>query len=470
MTIGIQFGGLASGLDTGAIIDAILAVEGRPIRVLEARKQDDQQKLTLLGTFDGLLKTLRDKVTELKRASEFFAHTLTAGEEGVAAFTLGGSAEAGAHTLEVLSLASADRYAFTGVADPEAALGTGTISFGYGANTYSIDVVAGSDNLNDIAAAINTAAADDVTATVVNAGTETTPSYQLVIAGDDTGADHVITGLASTVAGLTGATRVSTATNARVVIDGLTVERSTNLFADVLPGVSFSVSRVNAGAPMSFTVALDPAGIKTNIQELVDAYNAVVDFVGKQNTYSTEAGPGGLLFGDSALESVRSTLRRALFGVDISTVVGDTEGYSTLGLIGIELQSDGTLEIDSAKLEEKLTGNLDLFSDFFRKEGVATDYSDFGVLGRLDGMLDDLLDDSTAPNGRNVDGLLDARKSSIQRLISDHDDEIERLELRLERLEESLVLKFSNLEQLMSGLQSQQAFLNANLASLNTRR
>jgi flagellar capping protein FliD len=92
------------------------------------------------------------------------------------------------------------------------------------------------------------------------------------------------------------------------------------------------------------------------------------------------------------------------------------------------------------------------------------------VLGRLEGMLDDLLDDSTAPNGRNVDGLLDARKATIQRHISDHDDEIERLELRLERLEESLVLKFSNLEQLMSGLQSQQAFLNANLASLNTRR
>ncbi len=470
MTLGgIQFGGLASGLDTGAIIDAILQAESRSLRAVESRKKGEQSKLTLLGTFEGLVNKLRDKARDLQAASNFFAHKLTVGEEGIATFTLGGSAVAGAHTLEVQSLASADRYAFAGVADPTAVLGAGTISFTYGTTPYSVNVAAGS-NLNDVAAAINSAAGADVTASVVNAGTSTSPSYQLVLAGDDTGADFTLTGLTSSVAGLTGATRVSSASNAQVVIDGLTVQRSTNLFSDVLPGVSFSVSRKTALAtPMSFTVDLDPSGMKENVKSFVDAYNEVVAFINKQNTFTQEAGVGGELFGDRALDSVRSTLRRALFNVDLSTVVADGEGYSTLSLIGIGLQGDGTLKIDDAKLEAKLNGNLDLFSEFFRHEGVATDHSDKGVFGRVDGMLDDLLDSSTAPDGRRLDGLIGGRKASIQRQTKDFDKEIERLQTRLDKLEESLVQKFAALERLMSGLQSQQTFLGATSA-IGSRR
>jgi len=463
MTLGgIQFGGLASGLDTGAIIDAIMAVEGRSLSAVKNRKQDEQQKLTLLGTFEGLLNKLRDQARDLQAAGKFFANKLTVGEEGVATITLAGSAEAGAHTLAVNSLASADRYAFAGVADPEAALGTGTLHFAYGANTYDIAVTAGSDNLNDIAAAINSAAGADVTASVVNAGTSAAPSYQLVIAGDETGADFAITGLTSGVAGLTGATRVSTASNAEVVIDGLTVQRSGNLFSDVLPGVSFTVSRKTAlDAPLSFTIDVDPKGIETNIKGFVDAYNDVMKFINDQNTFTQKDGAGGLLFGDGALDSVRTTLRRALFNVDLGTVVADQQGYSTLGLLGINLQADGTLEVDSDKLEKKLSGNLDLFADFFRHAGVAANHSDAGLLGRVEGMLDDLLDDSKTPDDKKVEGLIHGRKTSIGRQMKGFDDEIDRLQFRLDSLEQSLVQKFAALEQLMSGLQSQQAFLGA---------
>src|SRR5262249_59469247 len=126
------------------------------------------------------------------------------------------------------------------------------------------------------------------TATVVNVGTDAAPSYQLVLAGDETGADFAITGLSSTVPGLGAATQVSTASNASVVIDGLAVQRSTNVFSDVVPGVTFTVSRkTDFGAPLTFTVAVDPDGMRTNIEGFVDAYNKVVQFVNDQNTFST---------------------------------------------------------------------------------------------------------------------------------------------------------------------------------------
>jgi flagellar hook-associated protein 2 len=460
MTLGgIQFGGLASGLDTGAIIDAILLAEGRTLRSVQNRKEDEQKRLTLLGTFEGLLNTLRDKARDLQSAGNFFAHELSVGEEGIASFTLSGSAVAGAHTLEVLSLAAADRYAFAGVADPEAALGGGTLSFSYGATPYSVSVAAGS-SLIDVAKAINDAAGDDVTATIVNTGTASSPAYQLVLAGDDTGADFTITGLTSSVTGLSGATRVSTASNASAIVDGLAVQRSSNLFSDVLPGISFTVLRTTE-APLSFTVDVDTEGIQANVQEFVDAYNAVVEFMNDQNSFSIEDGAGGELFGDSALDTVRSTLRRALFSVDIGTVVADQEGYTTLGLLGIDVQTDGTLEVDSTQLAEKLNGNLDLFSEFFRREGTAVDHSDKGLFGRVDGMLDDLLDNSTTPSGARVDGLIAGRKSSLQRQVANYDKDLTRLEERLDLLEQTLVQKFATLERLMAGLQSQQAFLGA---------
>ncbi len=453
MTLGpIQFGGLASGLDTGAIIDAILRVERRPIDVLENRKEDERQKLSLLGTFEGLVKALRDKAEDLRLESNFFAHELTVGEEGIADFTLSGSAQDGAHTLQVIALAQSDRYAYAGVADPDTALGTGTISFTYDGTAYTVDVVAGQDTLNGIAAAINATAGDAVDATVVNVGTSSSPSYQLVIAGDDTGADFAVQGLTTSVAGLTGQTQLTAAANASIVVDGLAVQRSGNLFADVLPGISFTVSAV--GGPMTFAVEKDVEGIRANLQELVDAYNEVIDFINQQSSFSQETGPGGRLFGDGALESVRGALRRALFSVDPDVVAADSEGYSSLGLVGIELQSDGRLKIDEQTFDEKLSANLDALANLFRDDTA-------GVLVELATELDALIEHGTTPTGKIVDGLFDARRDAVNRLIRGIDDDIDRMEENLDKLEESLVRRFSALEDLLGGLNAQSSFLSS---------
>ena len=58
-------------------------------------------------------------------------------------------------------------------------------------------------SLNDVAAAINTAAAGKVAASVVNTGTATSPAYQLVLAGQSTGLDLRISAISSSIAALT---------------------------------------------------------------------------------------------------------------------------------------------------------------------------------------------------------------------------------------------------------------------------
>ena len=69
----ISFGGIASGLDTNAIINALVQSESIPIHQLQAKKSVQQSKLDLIGTFKGHLKALQEKANKLSKLSDFLA-------------------------------------------------------------------------------------------------------------------------------------------------------------------------------------------------------------------------------------------------------------------------------------------------------------------------------------------------------------------------------------------------------------
>lgn len=454
----IQFGGLASGLDTGAIIQTLLSIEAQPIQLLESQKASEQNKLSLLGTLEGYVDDLQEKAEELSSKGGFLAYDVTSSSDSAATFSLtGSSATPGSHTLDVLALASADRYAFSGVADADTDLGAGTVSFDYDGVNYSVTTTgSGDSSLNQIASAINAQSSGEVTASVINVGTGATPNYQLVLAGEDTGADYTIDNLTSSVAGLTGATNLTAASNAQVVVDGLTVERSTNVFSDVVSGISFTVTDVTGG-DISFSVDPDTEGVKQNVQDFVDAYNKVIGFINTQNSYDPDATSQSDLFGDSALSSVRTTIQNAIFDVDVSVVQADTIGYSTLGLVGVDVGSDGTLSIDDTTFDDKLSTNMEALADLF------TDSTD-GLMVKLDSAIEGMVDSTTNVLGDSIPGLFDRKEDTINDLIADIDDQIESLELSLESYEATLVAKYSALEELMAGLNAQSQYLSGVLA------
>ena len=458
----ITFGGLASGLDTGAIINALLSVEAQSINLLEEQKATNSSKISLLGTLEGHVDSLQDAASKLSELGGFYAYTITSSDEAAAAFTLtGDTAAQGGHTLEILSLAAADRYTFdsaTTITDPDADLGAGNIHFTYDGTTYDIAFPdqTGSSSLNAVAAEINTVAGDDVTASVINVGTESNPDYQLVLSGNDTGADFTIGELdQSTVPGLTGAElqALTSASNAVAVVDGLTIERSDNVFDGVIEGVSFTAQATTFGE-ISFSVEVDNEGVKENVNEFITAYNAVMSFIDGQSQFDAEGGgASGDLFGDSVLSTVSSTLKNAIFGVDIDTVIADTEGYSTLGLVGIDVQLDGTLTMDETEFDEKLSANLDAMASLFTDDenGLMVALDD-AIEQMVDGVIDEF-------SGEPLPGVFENKKDTLNSLNKDLDGQIEALELNLEQLELSLVQKFSALEELMAGLNSQSAYL-----------
>ena len=90
--------------------------------------------------------------------------------------------------LGLLCLLAAIAALSSGSAD----LGAGDISFNIDGTAYNVSVAADASSLNEIRDELNSLTGDDITANVVNVGTESSPQYQLVIAGNDTGvlSDH----------------------------------------------------------------------------------------------------------------------------------------------------------------------------------------------------------------------------------------------------------------------------------------
>ena len=494
----ISFGGLASGLDTSAIIQAMLSVERVPIQILEAQQAREQEKLDLIGSFKDLVKALQTAADGLRTTDKFFDFTVNASDDSIATFSASGTAQAGTHTLEVQSLAQADRWAFDGVLDPDADLAGADgeqVDFTVNGTSYSIAVLQTDSSLNEVASQINTLAGDDVTASVVNVGTDSSPQYQLVLAADETGEDNRITGLSSTVAGLTidgtlpdgagapqSANNITVGSNAIAIIDGLTVERTTNDFNGVIEGVDISAQATNLGSQISFTVEADKEAVKEKVQGFVEAYNAVISFVNTQNTYSEDDGAGGELFGDSLLRSVRTTLNSALFNVDTAVVMADTEGYSTLSLIGIKSGNDGTLSLDETTFDSKFSANIDALADLFvdtdgfdnggAAEGTPEYYvdtsADSGLADKLYRSLDLLFGSIPGVSGSSTKALFDARTESLQGNIDQMQDSIDAKERYLEVYEQTLISRFAALEKLMGGLNSQGAALVNGLASLSS--
>ncbi len=462
----IQFGGLASGLDTASIIQALLAVEQRSIGSLQQRKSEENNKLSLIGTLEGLIKGVKNKADDLSGSDGFYAHNVSLSNEGYLSATLDGTALAGTHEISVDSLAQAARFHSSSVSDSAADLGTGSISFDYQSQTYNVDITdVDASSLADVRDAINEQVGDKVTATVINTGTENSPSYELILNALNTGADHEIENLSvsgdlATSGGL-GFTRLQDALDAEFTFDGIEILRSTNVISDLLDGYEFTLEQEHASGDSTIISAeLDTDGSIDNLQGLVDEYNAVIEFVNKQNAYSEDNGPGGALFGDSLLSQVRSTIYNGLFNVDVDAVQADTAGFASLGLVGFDVGTDGTISIDRDKMAEKLTEDGAAFTNLLTGDVDFGDDTVSGAFGKLVSSIESLIDDQTTADGDSIDGIFGSRRDSIKDRIELFDDQIQREEYRLERVEEGLVAKFSALESLLAGLQSQQAFLN----------
>ncbi|QDV05010.1 Flagellar hook-associated protein 2 [Planctomycetes bacterium Poly30] len=503
---GISFSGLGSGLDTAAIVSQLVSIERIPIRTIETRRGTEQKKLDLVGQLGDLVKKLKTKAEALASPEEFYAYASSISDESVATVTTDSNAQPGTHTLDVQRMAATDRWAFDANSSRDQNLASGPnelISFKVGTTDYSLTLDENDSSLDRIASQIEAMAGDVVSASVVNTGTESSPSFQLVLSSKVSGEEGRLTDIFSNVGqdplatgeglGINYAApdaagnsqsdnNITVGNDALAEIDGLLIRRSTNSFTEVIEGVTIDVRAMNDSGPVTISIEADRDAVRGRIDEFISTYNEVMDFIDKQSTFtpSTDAddngGTTGLLFGDSIVSSVKRSIQSALFNVDVNSAINDTSGYSTLNLVGIEQDRNGRLSVDATVFDEKFAQNLpalmDLFADTdgFDNGGAEANTpgynvdttADTGLMAKLIRGIDQMFGrQASGSSSINIQGVFDLRKTAIQDSIKRYDSQIARREDRLSDYEERLTLQYARLEEVMAGLNAQGSALNA---------
>ena len=201
---------------------------------------------------------------------------------------------------------------------------------------------------------------------------------------------------------------------------------------------------------MTVTLAPDGQAVGDEVVALVEALNAVLDFIRAQTQADPESGTAGPLHGDS---SVRLVTRR------LQTIVSDATNldspFASLSAVGITTQRDGTLAVDRARLDAAIADDVDAVVELVAGETATAAQ---GVADRLRAAADALADPTEGVPALRRDALEDeARYLSRQ---------IDRAESRLEDVEADLIARFAALERLIAALRVQGDLLASFLGRL----
>lgn len=388
--------GIGSNLDVNSIVSQLMNIERQPVTLLNQKEASYQARLSAFGSLKSALASFQSTLQSLDTASKFSALKASASDSTVLSASAGTSAAAGTYSVQVTTLAEAQKLKSTPFAATSTTVGSGTltIDFGtYSADTFTLNpnkssktitIAAGQSSLAGIRDAINAANAG-VTAGIVNDGT----GYRLTVSSNDTGVANAVRILVSdgdgnntdtsglsqllfdarTVSGVKNLTETVAAKDAAFTIDGIAITKPSNTVTDAIEGVTLNLLSANSPGTATLTVARDSGSIQNSVQNFVSAYNSATTVLQDLSAYDATTKQAAVLQGDSAVFSIQYALRTVLNSA-LSTAGG---GLTTLSDIGISFQKDGTLALDTTKLQSVINDPTKDISTLFAAVGKPTD-------------------------------------------------------------------------------------------------
>lgn len=164
---------------------------------------------------------------------------------------------------------------------------------------------------------------------------------------------------------------LSTGKDAKLLVNNITVTRSSNEINDAISGLSLSLKKADPAEEIILTVTRDTDAIKTKIEAFVKAYNDLAAFVDENSAYDEETQVSGPLNGDLTSRSVVSRIRSIMQ----QTVSVDDSTITSLLQAGIEYTAKGRLEIDSSSLDKALETDLESLTSLFTVNRTSTNTS-----------------------------------------------------------------------------------------------
>lgn len=456
--------GLASGLDTQAIIEKLISIEKIPQNIIKQRQAEITQQINGWSTFEALLIGLKTNVSSLGNQAQWGNFSVTSSKSDVVTATGSESAQSGTYTVGVEQIAMNHQLAFGEYTSLTESLGNGTLSVTIDGEEHTVDISGTANTVQGFVAAVNSANIG-VKASILTMNGQ----YKIVLASEKTGLDNAMTakftptvgvshsfdtisvnddewtGAAVSAAGVYSgyddASYTLTAQNSGTIgtdevrfnwvsgtrsgeiilpsdysgssvtladgvtlsfasgtvtmdesfdvdvdaatiqkpqdalitfgsgVNALQIDSATNDISGIIPGVTLNVLSASPGTPITLTVNRDTQSIVNKVQAMVQSYNKIVDFTNQQQKYDQETQTSGVLFGDSTFRSVDMNLK-AKFSGYLSEVRGQ---YRAFADIGIAMNDDATLSLDTTALSAALRDNYADVEKLFLNSGESDD-------------------------------------------------------------------------------------------------
>ena len=461
----INFGGIASGLDTNSIVDQLMAIERQPQNRLKLRQSQIDARKSALSDVSTRLKNLKNAAADLKSPTLWLdTQSVDVNDPTKVVASRTGPAGTGGYQVTVTQMARAYQhwYQYAAPASDD--------SISIGGRSYT---VAANSDLDAVANTINSDSDATVYASAVTASDGT---KYLALSSKKTGSDvandfDLTDGVAGTftkniakdVAGL----------NAQGTVGTQSFDEATNVIGDMIPGISLTLKGLTGPtSPITVTVGApgpDDSAISAKVKAFVDQYNSTIDFIRSKLAEKPIANPAtasdytkGVLYGDTQLTALLGQMRVALTSDYVPTNPDTLDQLTELGVSTGSAISGGTLNQDA------IAGKLVFDATAF---GKALDSDPASVRKLLGGNSSvsgfaqafDALLAPVVQAGGTLDETIksqDAQRKSIS-------DQITRMDALLAKKQDLLKSQFAAMETALQQSQSQGNWLAGQLAALN---
>ena len=445
--------GLSSGIDSKALVEQIMLLERRPAVRLESSIDANKKKAEAFAQFKTLLTAFKTAAEAFKKGTGLNAlSTTVSGTDGAGRALLAATASAstgalpGSYQVEVQSLARAQKSIGTAQASATTALGlAGTVDVAVGGAALGTLTLDGTESLVQVRDKLSALAGTPpkFQATLLSAGAT---DQRLVLTGTQAGSSgaFTLTDTSGTVAaslGLSG-TPYHDASDAKFVVDGVPMTRTSNTVADAIPGVTLTLSAAEIGKTATVNVERFPSAATDAAKAFVEAYNKVVAFVQVQATTTATALP---LRGDPMLRTVRASINKEMLG----SGAGLPADMARLGSAGITLQKDGTLALNAEVFSAAYASRQGELSAMLAERGAA---------------VVDQIDVFTATGT----GMIDARSSALTDRNATLASKVSDIDSRLEKKRATLLAQYAKFEASLGKLKSIGDSLTSQLKSLSS--
>jgi flagellar hook-associated protein 2 len=350
-------GASSEGIDVNSAVNAAITAAEAPEQTWESQYSLLQNQASALNQLQSNATSLDNDMQQLNNlVGPLSARTVSSSNSSIVTASAASGSATGNHVVQVGSLATTASWTSGTFASASTALPAGSFTITTGSGGSATITTDGTETLSDVASQIN---GDNLglTASVVNDAT----GARLAILSNTSGSAANFT-VDSSDSSSFGFTQAVTGANASLTVDGIQISSASNTVTGVIPGLTLNLLNADPGAYVSLGVGPDTAQASTAINQFVTDYNSVIKAL---NTQFTDTGSGeGVLATDANVRNLQGDLEGAL--AYVNTPASGTTAVSTLGSLGISVNSDGTLSVDNATLTSALNNNYNDVQTFFQ--------------------------------------------------------------------------------------------------------